>query len=81
MSEVMNTADTATAWCVHGMVKGTCTICRRKRQGRRAMRGFEARYGGRCQICQEDFDVGEEITRVEDEYVHLECAEAALEVE
>lgn len=34
-----------------------------------------AKYPGRCGICQEPIHEGDEIDRVDDEYVHAACAE------
>ena len=34
---------------------------------------FEAKWGGRCGICQNDIEPGDECQFVDDEICHLEC--------
>jgi len=36
---------------------------------------FEARYGGRCGVCDEPIHVGDSATYVDDEIAHAACPE------
>jgi len=35
---------------------------------------FTAKWGGRCGVCDEEIDVGDECQYVDDEVCHVECA-------
>jgi hypothetical protein len=38
------------------------------------MKSFEARYGGRCALCDDPIDPGDDCTYFEDEVCHWDCA-------
>jgi len=37
---------------------------------------FEARWPGRCGLCDDDFDDGDDVCYYDDEVCHVNCAEA-----
>ena len=47
------------------------------RQLVRHSRPFEAKYPGRCGLCDDDIDPGDEVCYADDEVCHLDCAEDA----
>lgn len=38
-------------------------------------RAFEARYPGRCGLCDDDFEAGDGVCYFEDEICHVDCAD------
>ncbi len=40
------------------------------------MNAFEARYHGRCGLCDGDIEPGDLVVYEDDELVHAECADA-----
>lgn len=46
---------------------------RAQRANRPAARVFSARYGGRCALCPDPIDVGDDVTYVDDEVAHVAC--------
>lgn len=45
----------------------------RRHRARQAARIFEARYAGKCCLCDGRFEVGEDITWVDDLLAHAGC--------
>ncbi|HVL39897.1 MAG TPA: hypothetical protein VM328_10955 [Fimbriimonadaceae bacterium] len=60
--------------CIHGMLAGTCTLCRRLASPptQIAERVIAARYPGRCN-CGEPIEEGDLIGLVDGEWVCEEC--------